>query len=190
MQNTRPVVPRNVERQLWSESCGFCMNPECSKQLISESAGQNIGQMAHIVPHAQSGNVSVDNLILLCANCHLGTEPLRTQNGEARLRSWKAQAKQRIEQQFSECFSSFELLEDAGEVRIPFQRRAGRRLDHGRKRRTIRASLFRRIFLYLPSVRMRQWRATVATASDLSSPSPGNRSPGFEGAGWLMAIEG
>ena len=112
MKNTRPVVPRNVERQLWSESCGFCMNPECSKQLVSESAGQNIGQMAHIVPHAQGGNVSVDNLILLCANCHLGTEPLRTQNGEARLRSWKAQAKQRIEQQFSECFSSFELLEE------------------------------------------------------------------------------
>ena len=42
----------------------------------------------------------------------------------------------------------------------------------------------------LPSVRVELWRETVATASDLSSPSPGNRSPGFEGAGWLMAIEG
>ena len=105
-------VPINVERQLWSESCGFCMNPECLQPLISESTGENISDKAHIVPHVQDGDVSVNNLILLCANCHRETEPLRVQNGEALLRAWKAKAKQRVEQQFSRRFSSFELLEE------------------------------------------------------------------------------
>ena len=97
MKAARPSVPRNVERQLWSESCGFCMNPECLQQLISESTEKNIGEMAHIVPHAKGGDVSVNNLILLCANCHVKTEPLRVQNGGVLLREWKTQAKKRIE---------------------------------------------------------------------------------------------
>ena len=112
MKAARPSVPRNVERQLWSESCGFCMNPECLQQLISESTEQNIGEMAHIVPHTKGGDVSVNNLILLCANCHVKTEPLRVQNEGVLLREWKTQAKRRIEQQFSNRFSSFDLLEE------------------------------------------------------------------------------
>ena len=111
MKKTRSSVPRNVERQLWSESCGFCMNPECLQQLISEYTEQNMSERAHIVPHSQGGDMSANNLILLCANCHARTEPLRVQNGGALLRKWKTQAKQRIEQQFSERFSSFALLE-------------------------------------------------------------------------------
>ena len=108
MKAARSSVPRNVERQLWSESCGFCMNPECLQQLITE---KNIGEMAHIVPHAKGGDVSVNNLILLCANCHRKTEPRRVQNGGVLLREWKAQGKKRIEQQFSNRFSCFDLLE-------------------------------------------------------------------------------
>ena len=108
----RPPVPRNVERQLWGESCGFCMNPKCLQPLISECTEQNIGQMAHIVLHTQGGDVSKDNLILLCSNCHKENEPLWVENGETLLREWKAQAKQRIAQQFSVRFESFELLEE------------------------------------------------------------------------------
>lgn len=108
----RPSVPRNVERQLWGESCGFCMNPECLQSLISESTEQNIGVMAHIELNSKGGDVSADNLILLCANCHKETEPLLVQNGEALLREWKAQAIQRISQEFSEQFTTFELLEE------------------------------------------------------------------------------
>ena len=93
MGAARFSVPRNVERQLWSESCGFCMNPECLQQLITE---KNIGEMAHIVPHAKGGDVSVNNLILLCANCHRKTEPRRVQNGGVLLREWKAQAKKEL----------------------------------------------------------------------------------------------
>ena len=112
MGAARFSVPRNVERQLWSESCGFCMNPECLQQLISESTKQNISQMAHIVPHVEGGDVSVNNLILLCANCHVETEPIQVKNGGVLLREWKAQAKKRIEHQFSNRFSSFDLLEE------------------------------------------------------------------------------
>ena len=120
MVNARPQVPRNVERQLWSESSGFCMNPECLTKLITESTMQSIAEMAHIVPHTQGGDVSEENLILLCGNCHSETEPLRAQNCKKQLREWKSQAKQRIKQQFSKRFSSFDLL--AKEVRPILER--------------------------------------------------------------------
>ena len=108
----RPPVPRNVERQLWSESCGFCMNPECLKQLIDESTEQNIGDMAHIEPYTPGEDVSADDLILLCATCHRKTEPRQVKNGKTLLQEWKRQAKQRISQQFSVRLSSFEDLEE------------------------------------------------------------------------------
>ena len=117
--STRPSVPENVKQTLWVESGGFCMNPECLQQLRSESTNeQNIGEMAHIVSHAEGGGVSEDNLILLCANCHKKTNPRRVPNGDVLLRKWKAQAKtqaktqakKRIEQLFPNGLQSFDLL--------------------------------------------------------------------------------
>ena len=107
----RSDVPQNVERSLWAESCGHCSNPTCMKRLIVESNTRNIGVMAHIVPHRSGGEVTFDNLILLCQNCHVITEPTRVENGEETLREWKRLVDQRNTQRFSEKYVSFERLE-------------------------------------------------------------------------------
>ena len=115
MSNSRPPVPRNVERQLWAESCGFCTNPDCQEKLIDPSANRNVGQMAHISPHSKGGSPSLSNLILLCANCHLKTEPLKEQDEASlalRLREWKKQAIERNEQRFALRLSSFDSLQE------------------------------------------------------------------------------
>ena len=112
--NTRPSVPRNVERLLWVESCGHCMNPECAEILIPDSKKKPIGEMAHIVPDSEDGDVSFDNLILLCRNCHIRYEPLKNPdiNVKETLRNWKRDAIGQNERRFSIQFASFYLLRD------------------------------------------------------------------------------
>lgn len=114
MTNHRPSVPRNVERKLWSESIGVCMNPDCQERLIDDSAGQsrNIGEMAHIIPHAKGGEISAENMILLCSNCHQKTEPLRIPEQEKLLRGWKERGITRNKKTLSRQFSSYRELED------------------------------------------------------------------------------
>ena len=65
-----------VTKQLWAESIGRCMNTECQRKLICEN--KNIGEMAHIAPHAKGGDESFENLILLCRNCHKMIDDSRT----------------------------------------------------------------------------------------------------------------
>ncbi len=113
--NTRPSVPINVKRALWAESCGHCMNPECAENLISDDKTTSIGEMAHIVPDSEGGDVSFDNLILLCSNCHIRYEPLKNPdiNVKETLRKWKRDASQRNTKMFATRFASFYLLRDA-----------------------------------------------------------------------------
>ena len=111
--NTRPSVPRNVERLLWVESCGHCMNPECAEILIPDSTKKPIGEMAHIVPDSEGGDVSFDNLILLCSNCHIRYEPLKNPDIKETLRKWKRDAIGQNEARFSIKFDSFYFLRDA-----------------------------------------------------------------------------
>ena len=74
----RPSILLSTKRRLWAESMGHCMNPDCQVELVTD--GVSIGQMAHIKEHADSGAVSFDNLLLLCANCHTGIDETSTQS--------------------------------------------------------------------------------------------------------------
>ena len=70
MSKSRPRanVATNVKRALWAESMGYCMRPKCDTRLLDE--GTNVAEQAHIVPHADGGVDSAENLILLCRSCH------------------------------------------------------------------------------------------------------------------------
>ena len=103
--NVRPAVPRNTERKLWAEAIGHCMNPACQIELIQN--GINVGEMAHIERHADGGNLSFDNLILLCQRCHTLTERSTAENTSSRLREWKNYRNDEIEEQFAKSYGSF-----------------------------------------------------------------------------------
>ena len=107
----RAAVPRNVQRSLWAESLGHCMNPDCQIELIKDTV--NIGVMAHIQEHAAGGDVSLTNLILLCRNCHTIIDANRANDTENILRRWKTNRNSELEERFSQRFSSFERLKEA-----------------------------------------------------------------------------
>ena len=106
--STRPAVPRNTERMLWAEAIGHCMNPECQAELIDN--GTSIGHMAHIETHATGGDVSFENLILLCSNCHIHTDANRTEASIGLLQEWKGNRNSEIERRFARRFSTFKEL--------------------------------------------------------------------------------
>lgn len=79
----RKPISKGVERRLWAESGGICMNPDCTEDLFPfEETVTFIGEIAHIYPYSDRGprhdeiadapddRNSVENLILLCRNCH------------------------------------------------------------------------------------------------------------------------
>ena len=106
----RPTIRINVKRTLWADSCGYCTNPECSKPLIADDKKTSIGEMAHIEPDSQGGDVSADNLILLCKNCHRLNEPIDRPERKEKLRQWKANRIQQNKNTFEQKFSTFDLL--------------------------------------------------------------------------------
>lgn len=112
----RPSVHLNVKRQLWSESMGHCMNPECTRDLME--SGSSVGEMAHIKANSEGGDASFDNLILLCRNCHKNIDDTRKQIGIGeltvyKLRAWKAERKREIRTRFQRRYNSFAELKDA-----------------------------------------------------------------------------
>ena len=101
----------NTKRRLWAESIGHCMNPECQIELICN--GSNIGEMAHIIPHEDGGDVSFENMILLCRPCHKITDDNRTEATITQLRQWKRDRNSEIERRFAQRYSSFEDLSES-----------------------------------------------------------------------------
>ena len=65
-------IPENVERRLYAESMGRCMNPDCRKELFCLQG--DIIERAHIDPYCQTADNSFENLVVLCPNCHSQTE--------------------------------------------------------------------------------------------------------------------
>lgn len=80
----RSSVPRNVERELWGRSGGYCSNPDCRADLIiATPSGRSvaIGELAHVIAWSPDGPRGaergltedvdrVENFVLLCPTCH------------------------------------------------------------------------------------------------------------------------
>ena len=120
----RPQIPRKTQRMLWSESMGHCMNPQCHNDLFQD--GANIGELAHIRPNADSGDVSFDNLLALCRHCHKKIDDNREQWPSELLRHWKKNRNSEIRQRFTKRCTSFE---DLKTIVVPILESNGRIFD-------------------------------------------------------------
>lgn len=104
----RRTVPRNIERRLWAESIGYCMNPTCGQHLISGNS--NIGEIAHVKPHSEGGSVDFKNLLLLCSICHKQIDDNRQEDTIEVLNSWKENRNKEIRARFFKAYTSLKEL--------------------------------------------------------------------------------
>ncbi|WP_369134240.1 HNH endonuclease signature motif containing protein [Modestobacter sp. I12A-02662] len=80
----RLALSTETKRRLWSESGGYCQNPQCTtKQLFAAGTDIDFAEMAHIIPASTGGprdesapdmtpqqRAHHSNVAVLCANCH------------------------------------------------------------------------------------------------------------------------
>ncbi len=106
--------PSNETRcRLYAGSAGFCQNPSCLGSLfIDTSRGFiHISEIAHIIAASDGGargdgtlskaaRGSWENLILLCANCHLKVDKAEQDYPIQMLLNWKRTHREKIEQAF------------------------------------------------------------------------------------------
>ena len=118
--SSRPKPPLNVQRMLWYESIGHCMNPECQTYLFQ--SGTSIADMAHIIEDKDDGDVSFENLLLLCKNCHNTIDANRTETTIGTLQNWKDNRNREIEEHFAQRYDSFVRLTEAV---VPILKRNG-----------------------------------------------------------------
>lgn len=107
MSNYRKKVPLEVERKLYAESMGRCMNPDCLEPLFEGAV--DIGEKAHICAYRDTKDNSFDNLILLCPNCHKKFDK-QQQFSVTEIENWKQQREEKLNKLFSVKFSSFSEL--------------------------------------------------------------------------------
>lgn len=93
---------------LWSRAAGICSNPICRDDLtvmLSPSWGYNVGEMAHIIAHNESGprgragggSDNYGNLVLLCPTCHTKIDKApEGQYTESMILNWKSSHEQEI----------------------------------------------------------------------------------------------
>jgi len=105
----RKAIPEYIQRRLYAESMGRCMNPACEKDLLLDNG--NIAEKAHIIPHCNTADDSFENLILLCPNCHTNYDK-NLAFTEEEVRMWKHKRQQQVSQLFSQKFDTFEKLEE------------------------------------------------------------------------------
>ena len=104
----RKAIARDIERRLYAESMGKCMNPKCQTDLFLSG---DIAEKAHIIPHCDTADNSFDNLIILCPNCHTDFDK-NTAFNEEKVMQWKTIRLQEIDKIFSDRFDTFEELEE------------------------------------------------------------------------------
>ncbi len=109
---------------LWSESMGHCMNPQCHRDVFQE--GASIGELAHIQAHADGGDTSFDNLLVLCRNCHKTIDENPQHWPRDVLRQWKSDRNSDLTRWFTKRFRSFDDLES---VVVPLLKRNGQIFD-------------------------------------------------------------
>lgn len=106
-KTSRKPISAHVERRLWAESAGKCMNPDCRADLFISNG--DIAERAHIVPYCESAENTFDNLILICPNCHTNFDKNSAFTADE-VREWKSIRHAEIDRVFGKTFSSFDDL--------------------------------------------------------------------------------
>lgn len=105
---SRIKIEANVERMLYSEAMGRCMNPACQEELFINDG--DIMEKAHIEAYCSTQDNSFENLVILCPNCHTKFDKLHSFK-EEEIREWKRIRKEEVQHFFCKKFSTFEELE-------------------------------------------------------------------------------
>ncbi|MEG2656905.1 MAG: HNH endonuclease signature motif containing protein [Clostridium sp.] len=103
----RRSINANVERRIYAESMGRCMNPECKVELFKE--GGDVMEKAHIIPYCDTKDNSFENLIILCPNCHTNFDKNNVFSVDE-VKQWKKMRKDEFERFFSKEYDNFEDL--------------------------------------------------------------------------------
>ncbi|MGG3758281.1 HNH endonuclease signature motif containing protein [Bacillus anthracis] len=103
-------ISTDVERRIYAESMGRCMNPECKVELFKENG--DIMEKAHIIPYCDTKDNSFENLIILCPNCHTNFDKNSAFSADD-VNKWKLMRKDEFDSFFSEKYDSFEDLKNA-----------------------------------------------------------------------------
>ena len=109
----RLALTGETKRRLWSESGGYCSNPECAAVLFDEAAGVDFAEMAHIIAASSGGPRDVDsalfsdrdrahysNVVILCANCHKKIDKAPGTYPAELLRQWKKRHEETLQRVF------------------------------------------------------------------------------------------
>lgn len=104
---SRKAISENVERRLYAESMGRCMNPDCQTDLFADDG--DIMERAHIDPYCKTADNSFENLVILCPNCHTNFDKNHAFSPEQVL-SWKQIRRDEIDRLFSTKYTSFDEL--------------------------------------------------------------------------------
>ncbi len=99
----RKAIDKNVERRLYAESMGKCMNPDCEADLFVDSS--DIMERTHIAPYFETEDNSYENLIILCPNCHKKFDKTNLID-EGTVKKWKENRGRELKNFFSTKYSS------------------------------------------------------------------------------------
>lgn len=105
----RKGININIERKIYAESMGRCMNPACKVELFKDSG--DIMEKAHIIPHCKTADNSFENLIILCPNCHTNFDKNNAFSTEE-VKEWKKIRGNEFKNFFSEEYDNFEELKN------------------------------------------------------------------------------
>lgn len=97
-------VEETVKRRLYSESMGRCMNPACQQELFCKNG--DMIEKAHIDPYCETADNSLENLVLLCPNCHTNFDKNKAFEPEEVL-GWKRIRKEELEKFFGKRYETF-----------------------------------------------------------------------------------
>lgn len=103
----RKEIPVHIQRALYAESMGKCMNPDCHEDLFI--ADGDITEKAHIDAYCETENNSFDNLVILCPNCHTKFDKLHLFTDEE-VHEWKDIRKKELQKFFGMKYSNFDGL--------------------------------------------------------------------------------
>ena len=104
----RKTIPIDVERKLYAESMGRCMNPDCQADLFRKKG--NVVEKAHITPYCKTADNDYENLVVLCPTCHTDFDKNDAFDPE-QVKQWKRIRRAEIEKLFGKKYATFEELQ-------------------------------------------------------------------------------
>ena len=104
----RKTIPIDVERKLYAESMGRCMNPNCQAELFRKKG--NVIEKAHITPYCKTADNDYENLVILCPTCHTDFDKNGAFDPE-QVKQWKQIRRAEIEKLFGKKYATFEELQ-------------------------------------------------------------------------------